>query len=187
MKRRARAALGRSSRPHRDAPQRVSESSWMRATVVFVFSIVALYACIDSPTVELVDRADGAASSTSSTPAAPGPCDPARCAAAGGTCTDDVCSFTCTGSVRCEASIRCPSGMPCGVSCVGKDACTRRVECREATRCTIVCDGESACKEGVTCEGPDCAISCKNGGCEDEELRCCATACTVNGAAATCP
>jgi hypothetical protein len=168
----------------------------MRAGVAL---IIVVSGCIESPTVELVDRPDGGASSTSTTPTAPSSaetpapdastpaCDAARCIAAGGACTNDVCSFTCTHEAKCEETVRCPSGMPCSVSCLGKDACTRRVECREATRCAITCDGENACKEGVTCEGPECAITCNDEGCVEDKTKRCATVCTVNGQAAICP
>ena len=155
----------------------------MRMQLRFVV-VFALHACIDSPSVALVEQPDASTSSTTA-PAPASICD-ARCTDAGGTCNGDVCTFSCTEAAKCEREIRCPSGIPCEVSCIGKDACLRRVECREAPQCTIVCDGEGACKEDVACTGTACAITCANEGCQDGKVRCCAEQCTVNGEAATC-
>jgi hypothetical protein len=151
-------------------------------------------ACIESPTVELVDSPDAAASSTpppapTTTTGGPAPapsCDSTRCEPAGGKCVGDACTFECKGEGACKQPIKCPSGMPCNVSCVGDEACEGTIECLDATSCTIHCSGEHACKQGVICEGQRCAVTCEQKGCSADDVRCCATACTLNGAAATC-
>lgn len=161
-----------------------------------------VYGCIDSPTVELVDPPDAATSSTpaltdAGSPETPAPapvptptpsvCD-ARCAAAGGACNGDVCTFVCQGTAACKDDLSCPPGMPCKVSCTGKDAC-RGVTCRDATSCIIECtSGDPACNGRVTCAGPSCAVTCGVNGCKEDEVRCCADTCTIDGqdARATC-
>ena len=156
----------------------------MRALAVS--TVVVLYGCIDSPTVELVESPDASTNATPAPTDPPPACDPKRCEDARGTCSNDVCTFTCSGERACDHDIRCPSGMPCSIACTGREACNRKVECKESPRCTIACDGDDACKEGVTCNGADCAVTCQNGGCDASNVRCCATSCTLDGVAATC-
>lgn len=170
----------------------------MRRFSVFLVSAAG---CIDSPNVELIAAGDAATlaadppdaggdSATGTppkdpTPEAPPACD-GRCANAGGTCTNDTCTFTCPGSPGCSNDIKCPSGMPCNITCVGKDACNGRIECKDGTSCVVDCNGENACKGGVVCTGNQCAVTCANGGCEEDEVRCCAPTCTLNGAPDDC-
>src|SRR6266481_1088281 len=56
-------------------------------------------------------------------------CDPAKCAAAAGTCVAGVCTIDPTGS-----SAFCPAGMPCAIHC---GSCGPVLDCSKATRCTI--------------------------------------------------
>lgn len=159
---------------------------------------IGVSGCISSPTVELVDppggdastlAADasdaGAAEAATDAARTPTPTCDARCAAAGGTCTADVCTFTCPGGPACDKDIRCPSGMACSVTCSGRGAC-RGVVCLDTTSCTISCDGDDACGGTVGCGGAQCTITCTNRGCKIDDVRCCAKSCLVNGIAGNC-
>ena len=133
-----------------------------------------------------------------------------RCLVAGGTCEDGTCMLSCPGHAGCGSVVTCPPGVPCRITCTGKEAC-KTVSCGEATRCTVLCEGEQACKgkvssmatdtsitctgkdacdTDVTCSGATCAVTCSSTdgrGCDPAKVRCCASACTYNGSAGTCP
>ena len=96
--------------------------------------------------------------------------------------------------------MRCPDGADCKITCSQRDQC-KRVTCSGgATKCDLTCDGNDACGEvfidspssTVSCEGKDackkvecrgasCAVKCSGQACEPQEVKCCASACTVNG------
>jgi hypothetical protein len=98
-------------------------------------------------------------------PSNPADCQ-AACAAAGATCQDGACVFTCDTDDACPEDIQCPDDFSCRVECTGANSCASKVVCpvNGGESCTIEC-GQDACKEGVVCGGKSCNVNCANGAC----------------------
>src|SRR5438105_564427 len=71
-----------------------------------------------------------------------GSCEPAACAAAGGTCAGAVCELIASS----ENPVSCPAGMPCRLVCNGYRFCRDGAACGDATWCEIDCIGYRACE-----------------------------------------
>jgi hypothetical protein len=144
---------------------------------VAMAAVLAAAGCLDLPAVQLAEEIPGVPSADGSG----APSAPAGDAGveAGELDAGEVFVVSCTKDQRCNA--RCPSGRPCRVECIGEKSC-RSVDCGDASSCDVRCDGKDACEERVVSAAGSTTIACVG----DDNVQCCATQCTLNGAPKSC-
>lgn len=120
--------------------------------------------------------AAGASGTAGAGGAPPVPCATANCAAAGGTCEDDICVIGCTGP---DCIPRCPKGLACKIEC-GATSCNKGIDCLDARSCDITCLQES-CRGEVKCAGDACSVHCNGvNSCGQSPITCDARSCVID-------